>query len=89
MCKVKLYPTAIHMIIDCNSSKVRKTKRQIDETSGNDASNLSRNNEVAGEIMPSPNAMGSLLVSAIPNNFDVDDTQNMLMESRVIMGGSD
>ena len=33
--------------------------------------------------------MGSLLVSAIPNNFDADDNQNMTMESRMIMGGSE
>jgi len=32
--------------------------------------------------------MGDLLVSAIPNNFDAMDTEHM-MESRMIMGGSD
>ena len=70
VCKAKLFPSAIHMLIDRQSTRDRqRATNAMGENNDN-------KREGTGEILPSHNnALGDLLVSGIPaNNFDGLDT---------------
>ena len=85
ICKAKLYPTAVHMLIDRQSGGQDSLQRaEAQDIHLMHHQTVNRRSAV-GEILPSQNAMGSLLVSGIQG--DALDTHTML-GSRLIMGGS-